>query len=51
MDICKSLLQLAVYTVIFSSIMRVDIDKFYMYLFVALVPWIFFFNIAPDKHW
>ncbi len=36
------LLQLAVYTVIFSSIMRVDIDKFYMYLFVALVPWIFF---------
>lgn len=36
------LLQLAVYTVIFSSIMRVNIDKFYMYLFVALVPWIFF---------
>ena len=35
-------MQLAVYTVIFSSIMRVDIDKFYMYLFVALVPWIFF---------
>jgi lipopolysaccharide transport system permease protein len=36
------LLQLVVYTVIFSTIMRMNIDKFYMFLFVALVPWIFF---------
>jgi len=36
------LLQLAVYTVVFSIIMRMDIDKFYLFLFVALVPWIFF---------
>lgn len=36
------LLQLAVYTVVFSTIMRMGIDKFYLFLFVALVPWIFF---------
>lgn len=36
------LLQLAVYTVVFSTIMRNGIDKFYLFLFVALVPWIFF---------
>ena len=36
------LLQLVVYTLVFSTIMRVNVDKFYIYLFVALVPWIFF---------
>lgn len=36
------LLQLAVYTVVFSTIMRTGIEKFYLFLFVALVPWIFF---------
>nr|WP_129599761.1 ABC transporter permease [Anaerophilus nitritogenes] len=36
------LLQLIVYTIVFSTIMRTNIDKFYMYLFVALIPWIFF---------
>ena len=36
------LLQLAVYTLVFSTIMRVNVDKFYMYLFIALIPWIFF---------
>lgn len=36
------LLQLAVYTVVFSTIMRMGIEKFYLFLFVALVPWIFF---------
>lgn len=36
------LLQLVVYTIVFSTIMRVNVDKFYIYLFVALVPWIFF---------
>ncbi len=36
------LLQLAVYTMVFSTIMRVNVDKFYMYLFIALIPWIFF---------
>lgn len=36
------LLQLCIYTVVFSVIMRADIDNFYMFLFVALVPWIFF---------
>lgn len=36
------LLQLLVYTLVFSTIMRAGIDKYYMFLFVALVPWIFF---------
>lgn len=36
------LLQLFVYTIVFSTIMRMGIDKFYLFLFVALVPWIFF---------
>jgi len=36
------LLQLLVYTLVFSHIMRSGIEKFYLFLFVALVPWIFF---------
>lgn len=36
------LLQLIVYTIVFSIIMRAGIEDFYMFLFVALVPWIFF---------
>ncbi len=36
------LLQLIVYTIVFSSIMKVAIDKFYLFLFVALIPWMFF---------
>lgn len=36
------LLQLIVYTLVFSIIMKNGIEKFYLYLFVALVPWLFF---------
>ena len=36
------LMQLAVYTVLFSVIMRSGIEDYYLYLFIALVPWIFF---------
>ena len=36
------LLQLAVYTVVFSTIMRSGIQDYYLFLFVALIPWIFF---------
>lgn len=36
------LLQLGVYTLVFSVIMRSDIENYYLFLFVALVPWIFF---------
>jgi len=36
------LLQLIIYTIVFSTILRAGIDKFYLFLFVALVPWIFF---------
>ena len=32
------LLQLVVYTLVFSSIMRANINKFYLFLFVALIP-------------
>lgn len=36
------LLQLLVYTLVFSVIMKNGIEKYYIYLFVGLVPWIFF---------
>lgn len=36
------LLQLVVYTVVFSYIMRSGIEDYYVFLFVALIPWIFF---------
>ncbi len=36
------LLQLCVYTVVFSIIMRMGIEKYYMFLFVTLIPWMFF---------
>lgn len=36
------LLQLLVYTMVFSVIMRSGIEDYYMFLFVALIPWLFF---------
>ncbi len=36
------LFQLIVYTIAFSFILKSPIEKYYLYLFVALVPWIFF---------
>lgn len=36
------LLQLVVYTLVFSTIMRMNINKYSMFLFTALLPWIFF---------
>lgn len=36
------LLQLCVYTLVFSVIMRNGIEDYYLFLFVALIPWIFF---------
>ncbi len=36
------LLQLAVFSVVFSTIMRMNIEKYPMFLFVALLPWLFF---------
>lgn len=36
------LLQLVVYTIVFSSIMRAGIEDYYLFLFVALIPWIAF---------
>lgn len=35
------LLQLIVYTLVFSNIMRMGIDDYYLFLFVALIPWMF----------
>ena len=35
------LFQLLVYTMVFSVVLRSDIDKYYLFLFVALIPWIF----------
>ena len=36
------LMQLVIYTIVFSTILRSDVDKYYLFLFVALIPWIFF---------
>ena len=36
------LLQLCVYTMVFSVILRAGIEKYYLFLFVALIPWMFF---------
>ena len=36
------LMQLGVYTLVFSVIMRNGIKDYYLFLFVALIPWIFF---------
>ena len=36
------LMQLGVYTLVFSVIMRNGIRDYYLFLFVALIPWIFF---------
>ena len=36
------LLQLVVYSVVFSVILKAGIEKYYLFLFVALIPWLFF---------
>lgn len=36
------LLQLVVYTFVFSVIMKSTVEDYYLHLFVALVPWLFF---------
>ncbi|MDE6903844.1 MAG: ABC transporter permease, partial [Lachnospiraceae bacterium] len=36
------LLQLVIYTMVFSAIMRSGKQDYYLFLFVALVPWLFF---------
>lgn len=36
------LLQLGVYTVVFQVILKNPVERYYLHLFVALIPWIFF---------
>lgn len=36
------LLQLVVYTFVFSALMKNNIEDYYLFLFVAFVPWLFF---------
>ncbi len=36
------LFQLIIYTLVFSYILKNDIEKYYLFLFVALIPWNFF---------
>lgn len=36
------LFQLIIYNLVFSTILKSDIEKYYLFLFVALIPWIFF---------
>lgn len=39
------LLQLIVYTIVFSIIMNTSYEQYYLFLFVALVPWMFFHQV------
>jgi ABC-2 type transport system permease protein len=36
------LFQLIIYTFVFSNVLKAGIEKYYLFLFVALVPWMFF---------
>lgn len=38
------LFQLVIYTIVFSTILKSNVDKYYLFLFVALIPWLFFSN-------
>lgn len=42
------LLQFIVYAVVFSTIMRMNIEQFYIYLFIAFVPWFFLATAIPQ---
>ena len=42
------LLQLAVYTMVFSVILRAGIEQYYLFLFVALIPWILCLPALPS---
>ena len=42
------LLQLIVYTIVFSIIMNTSYEQYYLFLFVALVPWMFFSTSVTD---
>lgn len=41
------LLQFAVYAFVFSVVLPSDIDKYYIYLFVAFIPWLFLASSVP----
>ena len=42
------LLQLLVFTMVFKIIMRANYEQYYLFLFVALVPWMFFASSIQD---
>lgn len=42
------LLQLMVFTLVFSIIMKAGYEQYYLFLFVALVPWMFFSSSVQD---
>ena len=42
------LLQLIIYTLVFSVIMRAGYEQYYLFLFVALIPWLFFQSCVQD---
>ncbi|MFZ3131598.1 MAG: ABC transporter permease [Desulfosporosinus sp.] len=42
------LLQLVVYSLVFSTIMRMNVEHYPMFLFVVLLPWIFFASTTQE---
>ena len=41
------LLQFVVYAVVFSQIIKMNIEQFYIYLFIGFIPWYFFASTVP----
>ena len=42
------LMQLVIFTLVFSVIMKAGYDQYYLFLFVALIPWLFFSTSVQD---
>ena len=45
------LFQLVIYTLVFSVIMRAGIEDYYLFMFVAFVPWLFLSMAEPEQFW
>lgn len=42
------LCQIIVYIIVFSVIVRTNLDKFYVYVITGMIPW-FFFDVSLDR--
>ena len=42
------LLQLLIYSLLFSTIMRINLEQYELYLFIGLIPWMFLATALPE---